>query len=142
MGQPSYSIDLRERVVAEVEEGASRREAAERFKVSVSSAIRWAKLHALTGGVQPRFRGGRPRSPLASHAPWLLDLIASAPDLTLDEIVVRIAGDLGVTTSRSSVDRFYRRCGISFKKNGARRRAGTSGCEGRPGGLEGKPTQS
>jgi transposase len=142
MGQPSYSIDLRERVVADVKEGASRREAAERFKVSVSSAIRWAKLHDLTGGVRPRSRGGRPRSPLASHAPWLLDLIAGEPDSTLDEIVVRITGDLGVTTSRSSVDRFYRRQGISFKKNGARRRTGTSGCEGRPGGLEGKPTQS
>jgi transposase len=142
MGQLSYSIDLRERVVADVKEGASRREAAERFKVSVSSAIRWAKLHDLTGGVRPRSRGGRPRSPLASHAPWLLDLIAGEPDSTLDEIVVRITGDLGVTTSRSSVDRFYRRQGISFKKNGARRRTGTSGCEGRPGGLEGKPTQS
>ena len=37
----AYSGDLRERVIEIVEEGASRREAAERFEVSVSSAIKW-----------------------------------------------------------------------------------------------------
>jgi transposase len=39
MSKP-YSLDLRERVVESVEAGASRHEAAERFEVSVSSAIR------------------------------------------------------------------------------------------------------
>jgi transposase len=38
------SVDLRERVVAEVLAGASRRQAAARFKVSPSSAIRWTAL--------------------------------------------------------------------------------------------------
>ena len=37
----SYSGDLRERVIEAVEMGASRREAAERFEVSVSSAVKW-----------------------------------------------------------------------------------------------------
>ena len=35
------SLDLRERVLETVEAGASRREAAERFEVSASSAIKW-----------------------------------------------------------------------------------------------------
>ena len=35
------SLDLRERVLETVESGASRREAAERFEVSASSAIKW-----------------------------------------------------------------------------------------------------
>ena len=39
----SYSGDLRERVIEAVEGGASRREAAERFEVSVSSAVKWLK---------------------------------------------------------------------------------------------------
>ena len=142
MGQPTYSIDLRRRVVAEIGEGASRHEAAERFDISVSSAIRWAKLFDQTGSVQCRPRGGRSRSPLAAHGPWLLDLIAGEPDLTLDEIVVRIAKDLGVTTSRSAVDRFCLRHAMSFKKNGARRRTGTGGREGGTGGLEEKPARS
>src|ERR1700716_3188639 len=44
--------------------GASRRQAAERFKVSAASAVRWAQLHGRTGGVDPRPRGGKSRSPL------------------------------------------------------------------------------
>jgi len=37
----AYSGDLRELVIEAVETGASRREAAERFEVSVSSAVKW-----------------------------------------------------------------------------------------------------
>jgi putative transposase len=45
MGKP-YSVDLRERVVAAVEEaGLSRRQAAARFGVSYSAAIAWVKRH-------------------------------------------------------------------------------------------------
>ena len=41
-GMPkAYSRDLRERVITAVETGASRREAAERFEVSVASAVKW-----------------------------------------------------------------------------------------------------
>ena len=40
-GMPkAYSRDLRERVITAVETGASRREAAERFEVSVASAVK------------------------------------------------------------------------------------------------------
>jgi transposase len=37
----AYSRDLRERVITAVKTGASRREAAERFEVSVASAVKW-----------------------------------------------------------------------------------------------------
>ena len=37
----AYSGDLRDRVIEAVETGASRREAAERFEVSASSAVKW-----------------------------------------------------------------------------------------------------
>lgn len=43
------SLDLRERVVAAVDDGMSRRQAAERFGVGVSSAIRWCKRARDTG---------------------------------------------------------------------------------------------
>ena len=58
----AHSEDLRQRVVAEVAAGASRRQAAERFKVGISSAIRWVSLKEETGGVAPRRRGGKSRS--------------------------------------------------------------------------------
>jgi transposase len=126
MGRPPYSDDLRTRVVAAVDGGCSRHAAAERFAVGVSSAIRWVKLHDETGSVSPRRRGGKSRSPLEPHAAWLLELVAKEPDLTLAEIVERLLRDRGVDTSDSSVDRFFGRHGISFKKNSARRRAGTA----------------
>ena len=37
----ALSVDLRDRVVAAIEAGASRREAARRFEVSPASAVRW-----------------------------------------------------------------------------------------------------
>jgi transposase len=43
----AYSADMRERVIAEVEGGASRREAAEEFEVSASTAKasrRWSSM--------------------------------------------------------------------------------------------------
>ena len=127
MGQPAYSTDLRERVVTSVEEGASRREAARLFRVSASSAIRWVELQDQSGSVRPRSRGGRSRSPLAAHAAWLLQLIATEKDLTLGEIAARIEDERGVNTSKSSVDRFYARHGITFKKKPARERTGQAG---------------
>jgi transposase len=48
MGAP-YSLDLRERVVAAVAAGVSRRAAAVRFDVSISTAIRWTRRMTETG---------------------------------------------------------------------------------------------
>src|SRR5690349_8117657 len=90
-GMTTHSDDLRSRVVAEVRGGSSRRAAAARFRVGVSSAIRWAKRHAETGSVSATLRGGRSRSPLAPHTDWLLALVATEPDLTLEEMVALVA---------------------------------------------------
>ena len=132
------SEDLRERVVAAVEAGASRRQAAARFKVGVSSAIRWVSLYRETGAVSPRPRGGKSRSPLEPHADWLLALIAAEPDLTLMEIVERLATGPAVKVSEISVRRFFKRHAISFKKNSARRRTGSAGRGRAPRRLEGR----
>ena len=122
MGRRPYSDDRRSLVVGEVEAGESRRAAARRFKVSVSSAIRWVHLHNETGSVGPKPRGGKSRSPLEPHAAWLLELVGKEPDLTLAEIETRLLLELKVSTTDSSIDRFFKRHKISFKKNAARRR--------------------
>jgi transposase len=113
-------------VVAAVAEGCSRRAAAKRFAVSASSSIRWVELHAETGSVSQRQRGRKSRSPLERHAAWLLELVDKEPDLTLAEIVERLWADRGVRTTDSSVDRFFKRHSVTFKKNSARRRAGSA----------------
>jgi transposase len=108
-----YSIDLRGRVIEDVETGASRREAAERYGLSPSVVVIWVQRFEETGNVAAKPSGGT--SPLEKHAEFLLALIADKPDMTLDEIVVamrkrRIAG------SRSAVWRLFARRNISFKK--------------------------
>jgi hypothetical protein len=52
------SLDLRERVLETVELGASRREAAERFEVSASSAIKWMQRWHETGSIAAKPPGG------------------------------------------------------------------------------------
>jgi transposase len=114
-----YSVDLRARVIEEVETGASRREAAERYGISPSVVVIWVQRFEETGSVAAKPSGGS-TSPLEQHAEFLLGLIADQPDLTLDEIIAamrkrRIAG------SRSAVWRFLARRNISFKKLCTRR---------------------
>ena len=141
MGRKAYSDDLRHRGVEVVAAGCSRRAAAKRFAVSASSSIRWVELQATTGSVSARVQSRKSRSPLEPHAAWLLELVAKEPDLTLAEIVARLRTQRALITSDSSVDRFFQRHGISFKKNSARRRAGTTGRGRGTGLLEGRPGQ-
>lgn len=135
MGRQPYSDDLRSRVVGAVAAGCSRRAAAKRFAVSASSSIRWVELHAETGSVSRRQRGRKSRSPLEPHAAWVLELVDREADLTLAEIVDRLAAR-GVRTTDSSVDRFFKRHGLSFKKNSAGRRAGSARRGGSAARLE------
>jgi transposase len=110
-----YSIDLRGRVVAEIEDGASRREAAERYGLSPSVVVIWMQRFEATGSVAAKPSGGS-TSPLEKHAKFLLALIAERPDMTLDEIVV-VMRKRKIAGSRSAVWRFFARRNISFKKN-------------------------
>jgi transposase len=71
----AYSGDLRERVIEAVETGASRREAAERFEVSVASAVKWLQRWRKKRSAAPEPRGGS-ISPLDEFAVEVLALIA------------------------------------------------------------------
>src|SRR5207245_10379783 len=84
------SADLRERVVEAVTGGWSRRAASERFAVSASSAVRWVQRWQQTGSTAATRRESS-QPALEEHAELLLALIAAEPDLTLDEVGVRLA---------------------------------------------------
>jgi transposase len=112
-------------VIEAVEEGASRREAAERFEVSASSAIKWLQAWQKEGRRWPKPRGGS-QSPLEGCADRILALVAEQPDWTLDELVAALR-KRRLPGSRSALWRFLERHGISFKKKPAGSRA-------RPGG--------
>jgi transposase len=111
----SLSGDLRERVIEAVQAGASRREAAERFEISASSAVKWLQRWRDHGVCAPKPRGGS-RSILEDYAERILALIDEQPDRTLDELLAamhrrRIPG------SRSALWRFLDRHDITLKKS-------------------------
>jgi transposase len=121
----AYSADMRQRVIDRVESGASRREAAEHYEVSPSTAVIWVKCFRATGRCAAKSRGGS-TSPLEKHADFLLALIELEPDLTLDE-VVGVMRELKIPGSRTAVWRFFQRHKITFKKKPARNGAGARG---------------
>src|SRR5262249_62363251 len=82
----TYSVDVRSRVIEEVETGASRREAAERYGISPSVVVIWVHRFEKTGSVAAKPSGGS-TSPLEQRAEFLLGLIVGQTDLARDEIV-------------------------------------------------------
>jgi transposase len=116
-----YSEDLRIRAVEAVADGMSRRQAAKVFKVGASSVIRWAELHDQTGGVTAKPMGGSRGTRIeGSDRQWLLRLIASQPDLTLEELRRELAEQRRLAVGHGSVWRFCDREKLSLKKKPAR----------------------
>jgi len=118
-----YSQDLRSRVISAVEEeGLSRREAARRYRVSDSSAIKWVQAYRQSGRTRARPMGGDRRSVLKAELSWLKAVIKQKGDLTLKAISVRLLSERGVKADVPMLSRFFRAQGLSFKKKPLRRR--------------------
>ena len=110
------SHDLRERVVNMVQGGASCREAAARFSVAPSTAIRWVRDQRERGDFRAKPQGGDRRSQrIEAQAEFLLNQIEQTPDVTLHELRAKLA-DRGLTVGIGTIWRFFARRGISFKK--------------------------
>ena len=121
----ALSVDLRDRVVAAVDGGLSRRRAAERFGVSVSSAIRWTAQVRATGDVRPRRVGGDKRSArIEAYAPVILSAVEAKSDITLAELRALLA-ERGVGVAISTLWRFFARRKITLKKSPRMRRSRT-----------------
>jgi len=123
----ALSVDLRDRVVAAMREGATCREAAKLFRVSLASAGRWSKRARDTGSVRPH-RFGKPLGlVLLPERDWLLARLAAAPDLTIRALRPELEAERGVRVGYGAVWRFLTREGLTFKKIPARRRAAQAG---------------
>lgn len=121
------SNDLRRRVIDAVEGGMTRRAAAERYGVAVSSAIKWVQAWRRTGSFEPLPQGGDNRSQrIEAHAEEILSLVEETPDMTLAEIAAHLEAEHGLKVAQSTVWRFFDRHGITFKKNRSRQRAATA----------------
>jgi transposase len=110
----ALSIDLRERVLKASMSGLSARKCAERLGVAASTAIRWID-RAAKGETAPRLRAKRP-SQLSPHADFVDAMIEARKDITLDEMVARLAGERDMKIGRSALSAWLRSRGFTYKK--------------------------
>ncbi len=115
-----YSMDLRERVVCYVDDGHSRRQAAEHFGVSPSFAVKLLSRREGTGSLAPSCQG-RPKGggKLAPYLAFLIDRVEARPDITMPELAAVLAASHGVHAHPASLSRLLCGAGFSYKKNAA-----------------------
>ena len=125
MARP-YSLDLRERVVAAVDNGRSRRSVADTFGLSISCVVKWSQRFRTAGIAAPRPMGGKRPILLADHRDWILERIAAQPDITLRGLRAELL-ERGIRVSHGALWNFVHRQGLSFKKKRSAIRAGSIG---------------
>jgi transposase len=86
----AYSIDLRERVLADADAGLGARGVAAKYRVSESWVRRLKQRRRETGRVAPRPRGPNRHTKLGGRADELRRLVAAQPDATLAELQARL----------------------------------------------------
>ena len=112
----TLSLDLRERVVAAVSRGMSRREAGEHYGVSAASAIRWCSRQRETGSAAAKPRGGdRLSGRIEAQAGLILSLVEETCDITLMELQAKLA-EQGHHFAIGTLWRFFDRHGFTWKK--------------------------
>lgn len=112
----ALSDDLRLRVLKASAAGMSARQAAARFGVGISTAIRWI-ARAKQGEPTSRPQGWRRPSALNAHEAFVVDLIEHRKDVTLDEMVEHLSIERLVKISRSALGAWLRTRGWTFKKS-------------------------
>jgi transposase len=117
------SQDLRERIVRVVEGGSTIRQAARRFAVSASAAIKLMQRVRQTGSTAPAKIGGYRRPLLEKHADELQAIMSSQAGITLREIKAALAARGIVVKALSTIADMLHRLGLSHKKKPESQRA-------------------
>ena len=112
----AYSIDLRMRVIAAMQAGATCRAVAASFDIAPSTAAKWNRAYKRSGSVGPVRIGGYLRSALEPHGAWIREQVRARPEIMVREPARRVNELLGLAVGRDAVWRFLKRCGLSFKK--------------------------
>ena len=110
------SQDLRRRLVQAVEDGSSAREAATRFAVSASAAIKLVRRVRETGSTAPAKIGGCRKPLLAGHEDLLRELTQTRKGITLAEIRAALV-ERGIEPgSLTTIWSTLHRLGLTHKK--------------------------
>src|ERR671914_1178706 len=131
------SEDLRRRIVRLVAAGSSIRQAAGRFEVSPSAAIKLMQRVRRTGSTAPARIGGHRRPLLEAHADDLRVIASSKAGITLREIQAALEARGITVKALSTIADMLHRLGLSHKKEPESCRARPSRCGPTPPALAG-----
>jgi transposase len=120
----AYSMDLRERVLADRDDGVPSKEVAAKFRVSRSWVNRLVQRRRETGELEPRRQTVFKKQAFAGQEDRLRALVAAKPDQTLAEL----RNALQSAASLSSLWRALDRLELTVKKNRTRRRTTPPRC--------------
>ena len=111
------SRDLRERISRAVSDGSSIRQAAERFAVSPSAAIKLMQRVRQTGSTAPAQIGGYRHPVLEPYADALRQMTSEKKGITLREIQAKLATQGVEVKALSTIADMLHRLGLSHKKS-------------------------
>jgi transposase len=129
----AYSMDLRERVLADCDAGAATAAVARKFRVSESWVRRLKHRRAATGETAPRAGRAGPKPSWGAYADRLRGAVRQAPDATLAELKAR----LGLAVALSTLWRAGAALGLTVKEKSPGRLSRTGPTSARrvtPGG--------
>ena len=112
----AYSEDLRKKIVASIERGMSKAQAARLFDVSLSSVKRYSRTASQGGSLEPRKSPGRPRKADEKAQLLLRKDVEERPAATISQRRRFLEHLTGTTLSDSTVRRLMKRMGFSQKK--------------------------
>lgn len=112
----SYSVDLRTRVLAAVDQGMCRRDVVATFQVSEGSIKRWLTRRRTGETLTPQVSSGRRARITPAQYPALVAQLEADPDATLAIHVQQWQACHGVVVSRWAMSRAIRAAGWTRKK--------------------------
>jgi transposase len=110
------SQDLRRRIVRAVEKGSAIRQAAARYEVSPSAAVKLMRRLRETGSVTPDRIGGHRRPVLEPHQDLLRSLVEGKSGISLAEIQSELRTRGIEVQALSTIHLTLRRIGLTHKK--------------------------
>jgi transposase len=137
----AYSQDLRDRVVALLDEGIGAYEVAETLRVGVTYVYR-VRRAAAAGQVTAAARGGGVVSPLRALDEAITARMGETPDMTIMELRAWLLAAHGVSASVGAAWAALRRLGLTYKKKSCGRPSGSAPASREPGRLGGRARRS
>lgn len=119
MGKP-HPLELRERVVAFVEEGNTHRATAAHFRVSIKFVNDMANLKRETGSLAPKRQGNGGWSKLGPYEDWVRARLVGKSDLTQEALAREVHEEHGLRVAVSTIGYWLHRLGLTHKKRPAR----------------------